>query len=128
MNARNHDPTGRVIGGILALGGLWHTMGPWVLGFSEVRTATGNAVAAGLTMAVFGILPAVGAGVWAIAICGLVGLWILLAPQVFGYAGPGPAADESLWVGLIVSVLVMFDMVVRPALATSRGKTIPAAG
>jgi len=124
----NRDPIGRLIGALIAVGGLWHAAAPWILGYSDVRTATGISVAAGLTLVVFGGLRAAAAGVWATAVCGVVGLWVLLAPQVFGYGGPGFAEDEAVWGGLMVGVLVILDMIARPALSTGPHGVRVAAG
>ncbi|HET6576630.1 MAG TPA: SPW repeat protein [Fimbriiglobus sp.] len=98
-------PLGRLIGVLIAVGGLYHALTPWVFGHAYETPAAISSVASGLTLLVFGGLRAAGVRGWPIWVCAAAGLWVLSAPQALGLGVHGLANNEALWGGLFVVVL-----------------------
>ncbi|MBN9120747.1 MAG: SPW repeat protein [Planctomycetes bacterium] len=98
----------RSIGLLLTVGGLWHAASPWISRYSNVTAAAASNVASGLVLAAVGAALAAlrgGAGLtWA---AGAIGVWVLIAPAVLGFGGPGLPANEAIWGGPITIVLAV---------------------
>ena len=85
--------------------GLWLALSPWIVGYTEHESATGNAVFLGLALAL---------GSHFEAACDLLvpewlnlgaGLWLVIAPFVVGFSEAHVAAANSIAVGSLVAVL-----------------------
>jgi hypothetical protein len=96
----------RPIGLLLIVGGLWHAASPWINRYSDVHAAVVSDVASGLALAAVGaVFVAVRGGALLTAAAAIIGVWVLIAPQVLGFGGPGLAAHEAVWGGPITIVL-----------------------
>jgi hypothetical protein len=85
--------------------GLWLALSPWIVGYTEHESATGNAVFLGLALAL---------GCHFEAACDLdssewlnlaAGLWLVVAPFVVGFSSVHVATANSIAVGSLVAVL-----------------------
>jgi SPW repeat-containing protein len=85
--------------------GLWLALSPWIVGYTEHESATGNAVFLGLALALgchFEV---------AFDECGpewinlAAGLWLVVAPFVLGFSEAYVATANSIAVGSLVAVL-----------------------
>jgi hypothetical protein len=85
--------------------GLWLALSPWIVGYTEHESATGNAVFLGLALAL---------GCHFEAACDMegpewlnlaAGLWLVIAPFVLGFSEVHVATANSIAVGSLVAVL-----------------------
>jgi len=98
----------RAVGVLLLLGGLWHAAAPWTFGYADVPAAKLSNLIAGLVLAAVGILFLLLRGTaWLAWLAGAIGVWVLIAPHVLGFADRGMAAYEAVWGGPITIVLAL---------------------
>jgi hypothetical protein len=101
---------GRSLSWLVALVGLWELVSPFVLGFSGHTTPLYNSI-------IFGILLII-LGVWAAnsrdartdrtldIVNAIIGIWLIIAPFVLGFAATVMAAEwSSIIVGIVTLVL-----------------------
>ena len=89
--------------------GLWLAVSPWIVGYSDHDGATANAVFAGLGLALASHFEA--ALELPIEWINLaVGLWLMAAPFMLGYAAVSIAMVTSVAVGTLVAVLACSAM------------------
>jgi hypothetical protein len=101
--------TQKTLGWVVAVLGLWEVAAPFVLGYSASTAPLWNAIVVGLVF--------VGIGAWA-ALTGegalaraldwtnvIAGIWLVIAPFLFGYSGVGNAVWNDVVVGLLAMVL-----------------------
>ena len=85
--------------------GLWLALSPWIVGYTEHETATGNAVFLGLALALGCHFEAAfdeSAPEW---INLAAGLWLVVAPFVLGFSSTYVPTANSIAVGSLVAVL-----------------------
>ena len=85
--------------------GLWLALSPWIVGYTEHESATGNAVFLGLALALGCHFEA---AVDELALEWLnlaAGLWLVIAPFVVGFSNAPVATANSIAVGSLVAVL-----------------------
>jgi hypothetical protein len=85
--------------------GLWLALSPWIVGYTEHESATGNAVFLGLALALgchFEAACDLAASEWLNL---AAGLWLVIAPFVVGFSSVHVAAANSIAVGSLVAVL-----------------------
>jgi hypothetical protein len=85
--------------------GLWLALSPWLVGYTEHESATGNAVFLGLALALGCHFEAAfdeEAPEW---INLAAGMWLVIAPFVLGFSSVHVAAANSIAVGSLVAVL-----------------------
>jgi hypothetical protein len=98
----------RSIGLLLTLGGLWHAAAPWINGYSNLTGATASNVASGLALAAVGVaFTVLRGGTWLSWVAGAIGVWVLIAPAILGFGGPGLAMNEAVWGGPITIILAV---------------------
>jgi len=98
----------RSIGILLTVGGLWHAAAPWINGYSNLTALTTSNVASGLTLAAVGVVfVALRGGMGLSWAAGAIGVWVLIAPAVLGFGGPGLAMNEAVWGGPITIILAI---------------------
>jgi len=96
------------IGLLLIVGGLWHVASPWINGYSDAAALTMSNVASGLALAMVGVALVILRGAAGLAwVAGAIGVWVLIAPQVLGFGGPGLAGNEAVWGGMITIALAV---------------------
>ena len=85
--------------------GLWLALSPWIVGYTEHESATGNAVFLGLALALGCHFEAAfdeEAPEW---INLAAGLWLVIAPFVLGFTEAHIATANSIAVGSLIAVL-----------------------
>jgi hypothetical protein len=85
--------------------GLWLALSPWIVGYTEHESATGNAVFLGLALALGCHFEAAfdeAAPEWLNL---AAGLWLVIAPFVVGFSAVPVATANSIAVGSLVAVL-----------------------
>lgn len=85
--------------------GLWLAVSPWIVGYSEHEAATGNAAFIGLALALAAHFEATFDQISAEWLNLGIGLWLVAAPFVIGFAAASVAAANSIAVGTLVVVL-----------------------
>jgi hypothetical protein len=91
----------------MAVAGVWVTIAPFVLGYSSVTAAVLNGVIVGVSVTILAGYSAVAERETRIRTLGWItaalGLWLVLAPFILGYA-PVVAA---LWSDIIAGILIL---------------------
>jgi hypothetical protein len=85
--------------------GLWLALSPWIVGYTEHESATGNAAFLGLALALgchFEAACEFEAPEWLNL---AAGLWLVIAPFVLGFSALHVAAANSIAVGSLVAML-----------------------
>ena len=89
--------------GIGILAGLWLILSPFVLGFNDVTNAMWNTLILGIAVVVFSLVRMAGREYsWAGWINFVMGLYLILAPFLFGYA----SSTNELWNSIIFGIIV----------------------
>ena len=121
--ARDREfPLHRLAGGLIALGGAWHMVAPWVMLYSDDRSLVISNLVTGAALVVFGVLRAAYRQMaWPVWVCGAIGLWVVVAPGMLGHWERGMAMNEALWTGFGVLGLAVvlgidrrFDVTATP--------------
>ena len=96
--------------GINFLVGLWLIFAPFILGYSDIGSATGNDI-------IVGILVALASGVrlftnfrarWLAWVNVVLGIWLILAPFILGYPATTPRINDII-VGIIIAALGAYN-------------------
>lgn len=100
------------INGVL---GLWFLIAPFTFGYSGSRVALWNSVIVGLLIAAFAFWEAsteetAGAS-WSVSV---LGIWMVFAPYLLGYAAITAAFWSNLIVGLVVAALAGYQAMQAP--------------
>jgi hypothetical protein len=90
--------------------GLWLAVSPWVLGYSQLETATANAAFIGLALALGSHFEVSFDGTSMEWFNMAAGLWLVLAPFVLGYGGQIEVTANSIAVGTGVAALASSAM------------------
>lgn len=85
--------------------GLWLAVSPWVVGYTDHEAATANAAFVGLALALASHFEATFDDVSAEWLNLGIGLWLVAAPFVLGFASATVATANSIAVGTLVAVL-----------------------
>jgi hypothetical protein len=98
---------------IVALLGIWEGLAPFILGYSYDVVAVWNAILVGFGFLVFGAWSALSANPgtsrglnW---INMILGIWLILAPFVLGYAGILVGMWNAIIIGAIVALLEIWS-------------------
>lgn len=97
--------------------GLWLAVSPWLLGYSHVDAATGNAAFVGLAIALsshFEVSFDERAAEWFTM---AAGLWLVLAPFLLGFTAATAATLNAVAVGTLVAALASSALALDKQLA-----------
>jgi hypothetical protein len=75
---------------------------PWILAFSGDVTATRAAWISGVVVAIFAVAALVQFAEWEEWVSALLGLWMILAPWIVGFARVGVAVAAFVVLGIVV--------------------------
>ena len=99
--------TARLLGLVVALGGLWQIVAPFLLNFADEQMVVRNSIISGILLVLFAGFGAYGIGRWSRTfvrasdwLACLTGLWLAISPFVLRYQEVGPAFWSALIVGL----------------------------
>lgn len=91
--------------------GLWLFVSPWVLGYAGLRSAAWNSWIMGVVVAAVSVSALILFAPWQEWVNVIMGVWLLVAPWVMGFAGSENAA--ALWNhvagGLLIGGLALWD-------------------
>ncbi len=94
---------------VIAVAGVWEVLAPFILSYSQTKTAMWDAMIIGIVLAVLGAwaglaneTKTVKALSWVNAV---LGLWLVIAPFILAYSGVAAAMWNDIIVGIIVVVL-----------------------
>lgn len=104
---------GKMIGGIIALGGIWHCMAPWTFGYADHRPAVISHLVSGGILFVFGAARALGWKRWPLIVCAVTGAWVLFAPLALRTSGMPFAMNDGLWGGFFVLLFCGAAAIIR---------------
>jgi len=106
----------RLASGLNIIAGLWLIISPWVF-FYATPGGIWNSVIVGIIIAVLAAIRAFGAynSAWMSWVNVVLGLWVVIAPFIFGYTTYAGRMWNNIIVGLIVAALGAWS-----AMATNR--------
>lgn len=91
--------------------GVWLFASPWVLGYADLRSAAWDSWLMGVVVAAVSAAALILFAPWQEWVNVIMGVWLLVAPWVMGFASSENAA--ALWnhvaVGLVVGGLALWD-------------------
>jgi hypothetical protein len=101
--------TQKTLSWLVALAGLWEVLAPFFLGYSASTAALWDAIIIGVTLIVLGAWAAISNQIstdktlnW---INVALGVWLVIAPFIFGYVAVAAALWNDIIVGIIAVVL-----------------------
>jgi hypothetical protein len=98
----------RAIGLLFVVGGLWHVAVAWINHNSNATPLLTSNIASGLALAAVGAAMFLLRGARGLAwVAGAIGVWVLMAPQILGFGGPGLAGNEAVWGGVMTVILAV---------------------
>ena len=106
-----NNSTTKTLSWLIVLAGIWEVISPWVLGFSNLPSVIINAVITGALLIIYGLVAAFtrssGLAMVLNWLNALVGLWLIVAPFVMGFAALSYAAEiSSIIVGAVAVIFV----------------------
>lgn len=87
--------------------GIWMFVSPWILGYSGMAVAAGNAYILGIAVALFFAIALAQPHYWEEWVNLALAVWLFIAPFVLGFTGVGTAA----WNHWILAVLIAGDSI-----------------
>ena len=95
----------KLASGLNVLAGIWEVLAPFILGYAAYATPTTNAIIVGLIVTVLAAVRFLGAyrAAWMSWVNAILGVWLIVAPFILGYAGT-PRTNDII-VGIIIAVL-----------------------
>jgi hypothetical protein len=111
MVTHPHDAQVKTASGLNFLAGIWLIISPWIYGVITGNNAASNSVVVGIIIAVLAAIRffaprnAVGLS-W---INALLGIWMIISPWIYGYAGHTGWLWNSVIVGIIAVVLALWS-------------------
>jgi hypothetical protein len=98
--------------GLNLLLGVWLVVSPWILGFTGVKYAPGNAYVVGVIIAVAAVSALLAFHEWEEWVNIILGVWLVITPWLFGFGTLAPttetlAAFAATWNFVIVGLLVV---------------------
>lgn len=104
-----HESQVRVASGLNFLVGIYLLISAWIGGVNAGNVT--NGVIAGIVVAVLAATRFSGnTGPWASWIDALIGIWLIISPWVYGYAGSGWEWN-SIVVGIVILVLSVWSAI-----------------
>jgi len=104
--------TANTLNWLIALAGVWEILAPFILGYADVSTALWNAIIVGIVLIILAVWAALTNDAsteknlsWVNAV---VGLWLVLAPFILGYAVITAALWNAIIVGIVVIILAVW--------------------
>lgn len=91
--------------------GLWLAVSPWALGFATQEAAMWNALLVGLAIAVLALAALWAFQKWHEWINAALGAWLMVSPQVLGFATLQAAMWNNAIVGLAVIALALWSAI-----------------
>ncbi|MDZ4225747.1 MAG: SPW repeat protein [Candidatus Andersenbacteria bacterium] len=103
--------------GLDALVGLWLVLSPFILGYSLLTGALWNAIIVGVLVILLAGMRALGEGyrsAWPSWVNLVLGLWMIVAPFIIGYAGVMAVLWNSIIVGALIVILAAWSALSTP--------------
>ncbi len=115
--------TARTLSWLVAIGGLWELVAPFILKYTATSAAMWDAVIVGIVLIILGVWAALSKVESTMRtlnwINALLGLWLVIAPFVLKYTTVSAALWNDIIVGVVVLVLAIWAAVVAGAGYTS---------
>jgi hypothetical protein len=87
--------------------GLWLFVSPWALGYAAHSGAAGNAYVVGAGIVVFAAVAACLPQAWEELVNAGLGVWLVIAPYVLGFASQTTVALHTVVVGVLVTAFAV---------------------
>ncbi len=101
--------TAKTLSWIVAVGGVWEVLAPFLLGYSGTRNALWDAIVVGVLLIILGAWAALASAPATVKALNWVnvvlGVWLIIAPFVLAYTGVMAAMWNDIIVGIIIAVL-----------------------
>jgi len=99
--------------------GTWLVVSPWVLGFQNVTVATTSTMAIGALLIASSLEAMQVPQAWEEWLDAVLGALLMLAPALLGFDGVGPALQNALVTGAVVTALAIWVLVSDDEFAAS---------
>jgi hypothetical protein len=116
FHPHTHSKPIRVASGLNFLAAIYLIISAWARGVGGGGTA--NAIIFGIIVAILAASRFSGARPWAAWIDALIGIWMIISPWIYGYAGSGWMWN-SIIVGVIMLVLGVWSAKAKDTVTTS---------
>jgi hypothetical protein len=103
--------------GLDALAGLWLILAPFLLGYADVAGAVWNSIIFGVAVVLLAGARTLGEGyrhAWPSWINVVIGLWLIIAPFVIGYAQVTAALWNDIIIGIVIAGLAAWGAMSTP--------------
>lgn len=123
MALQQHKSMVQTASGLDILAGIWLLLSPFILGFAGEPAALWNNVIFGLIVAILAGSRVTGEGyktTWPSWVSFVIGLWLLIAPYMLGYAFIPAALWNSIILGLVIAVLALWSALSSPTTTDTR--------
>jgi hypothetical protein len=97
-------------------------LSPWLAGETAVNSATFNAYGIGLLLVVIAFMELFDQQRWEESLECALGVWMLVSPFIFGYAGSGQLRFWHVAIGGIVTALAVLELYQPSQPAPDRGR------
>ena len=101
--------TAKTLNWLVAVGGAWEFLAPFILSYSQTKTALWDAIIIGIVLVVLGAWAGLANEVGTVKalswVNAVLGLWLVIAPFILAYSGVAAAMWNDIIVGIIVLVL-----------------------
>ena len=101
--------TAKLLNWIIAIGGVWEVLAPFILSYSATKSAMWDAIIIGVVLVILGAwagLASASSTVKALSwVNAVLGLWLIIAPFILAYSGVTAAMWNDIIVGIIIVVL-----------------------
>ena len=107
----------RVASGLNILLGIWVIISPWVYGHPYSVGSVWNSVIVGILIVIFAAIRFSGSpATWPSWLNVLLGIWLIISPWIYGYAGHNAREWNSIIFGIICIILAAWSAAAnRPA-------------
>ncbi len=101
--------TAKVLNWVIAIGGVWEILAPFILSYSAAKTPMWDAIIIGVVLVILGAwagLANASGTVKALSwVNAVLGLWLIIAPFILAYSSVKAAMWNDIIVGIIIVVL-----------------------
>lgn len=122
ISVQDARTTVQTASGLDIVAGAWLILAPFILGYSMVNAALWNDILIGVAVIILSALRTGRSGyraTWPSWINVVLGVWLILAPFILGYASIGSALWNDIILGIIVGGLAMWGALATPSMDES---------
>lgn len=90
--------------------GAWLVLSPWAVGYSDMTTASANAVIVGVALFAAALGAIFMPRAWEEWTEAVLGAWLVASPWVLGFAGHEGARTTAVATGIVIALLALWTL------------------